>query len=177
MAGFKLLAFKTSKIFFLPLIGQRNFLTKIFHLLGQNFFPQKAIFSTRNSFALVGATIVNKFQTTFLDVSFGGYGIATYPTSSKTQKLKILWSSLFAGLSILNKCRLNLVKKFLCNHWLMRTNMHLATILKMSVVKRIFQNMFNTGEVQRFACLANQAKRKHFALNCCECVFAGSKSP
>src|SRR3989344_9625064 len=59
----------------------------------------------------------------------------------------------------------------------MRTNMHLATILKMSVVKRIFQNMLNTGEVQGFAMFANQAKRKHFALNCRECVFAGSKSP
>jgi len=58
----------------------------------------------------------------------------------------------------------------------MRTNMHLATILKMSVVKGISQNMFNTGEVQGFALFANQAKRKHFALNCRKRVFAGSKS-
>src|SRR3989344_4787518 len=110
-------------------------------------------------------------------MSLGSNGIATYPTSSKTQKLKILWSSLFAGLSILNKCFLYFVKKFLCNHWLMRTWMHLATILKMSIVKRICVYVFNTGEVQRFACLTNQAKRKHFALNTSERVFAGSKSP
>src|SRR3989344_4266595 len=109
-------------------------------------------------------------------MSLGSNGIATYPTSSKTQKLKILWSSLFAGLTILNKCYLYLVKKFLCNHWLMRTHMHLATILKMSVVKRIGQNMFNTGEVQWFACLANQADRKHFALNTSERKLSRSKS-
>ena len=94
------------------------------------------------------------------------------PPSPKPEELKIFRSSLFAGFSILNKCGLNLVKKFLWNHWLMRTLMHLATILKMSVVKGVSQNMLNTGEVQRLAGLANQAKRKHFALNCRERVFA-----
>ena len=60
----------------------------------------------------------------------------------------------------------------------MRTLMHLATIVKMSVVKRICQNMFYDGEV-RGVCpsCANQAKRKHFALNCRERIFASSKSP
>src|SRR3989344_1208436 len=113
MAGFRLLAFKASKIFFPPFVRQRNFLTKIFYFLGQHLFPQKAIFSTSNSFALVSATIVNKFQTTFLDMSLGGNGIPALPASSKTEELKVFWPSLFAGFSILNKCRLNLVKKFL----------------------------------------------------------------
>src|SRR3989338_10253112 len=120
--------------------------------------------------------IVVIFQTTFLNFTLRRYRIPALPASRKTEELKIFRSSLFAGFAILNKCGLNLVKKFLCNHWLMRTNMHLATILKVSVVKRIFQNMFNTGEVQRFACLANQAKRKHFALNCCKRKLSRSKS-
>src|SRR3989344_1478878 len=59
----------------------------------------------------------------------------------------------------------------------MRTWMYLASVLEVSVVKRIFQNMFNTGEVQGFALFANQAKRKHFALNCRECILPRSKSP
>src|SRR3989338_4717946 len=60
----------------------------------------------------------------------------------------------------------------------MRTLMHLASVGKISIIKRIFQNMFYRGECERFTTSgANQAKRKHFALNCCKCVFAGSKSP
>src|SRR3989338_1977707 len=59
----------------------------------------------------------------------------------------------------------------------MRTLMHLASVLKVSVVKRIFQNMFNRGEDKRFtASGANQAERKHFALNCRERELSRSKS-
>jgi len=59
----------------------------------------------------------------------------------------------------------------------MRTLMHLATILKMSVVKRIGQNMMNRGKGEVLADFANKSKRKYFALNCRKRVFAGSKSP
>src|SRR3989344_1475603 len=60
----------------------------------------------------------------------------------------------------------------------MRTWMYLASVLKVSIVKRIFQNMFNRGEDKRFSASgANQADRKHFALNCRERKLSRSKSP
>src|SRR3989338_1532954 len=60
----------------------------------------------------------------------------------------------------------------------MRTLMHLASVLKVSIVKRIFQNMFYRGEDKGFAASrANQAERKHFALNCRERKLSRSKSP
>ena len=42
--------------------------------------------------------------------------------------------------------------------------------IKMSVVKGIGEYV-QYWRVQRFARLANQAERKHFALNCRQCVF------
>ncbi|MCG2809712.1 MAG: hypothetical protein L6275_05255, partial [Candidatus Portnoybacteria bacterium] len=60
-------------------------------------------------FAFVGATIINKFQSAFLDVPFGGYGIAALAANRKIEELKVFRSSLFAGLAVLNKCRLYLV--------------------------------------------------------------------
>src|SRR3989338_6379817 len=60
----------------------------------------------------------------------------------------------------------------------MRTLMYLASVLEMTVVKRIFQNMFYRGENERFSTSrANQAERKHFALNCRERKLSRSKSP
>src|SRR3989338_8482949 len=60
----------------------------------------------------------------------------------------------------------------------MRTLVYLVSVLKVSVVKRVFQNMFYRGEDKRFpASRANQAERKHFALNTSERILSRSKSP
>jgi len=58
----------------------------------------------------------------------------------------------------------------------MRSGMHLAPILKMSVVERIGQNMMNGSKGEGLAGFTNQADRKHFALNTSERKLSRSKS-
>ena len=177
MAGFRLLAFKASKIFVPPLVGQRNFLNHCLHLLRQFFFPQKASLLTRLSAALERAMVVVIYTTRFFDFTLRRNRVAALAARCKTEKLKVFRSSLFAGLPVGDKCLLDFVKKLLCNHWLVRSGMHLAPIPKMSIVKRIIKNMRNRSEGEGLAGLANQADRKHFALNTSEGKLSRSKSP
>src|SRR3989344_5127076 len=113
LTGFRLLAFKTSKILLPPFVGQRNFLTHGLHLFRQFFFPQKASLRTSLSAALECAMVVVIYQTTFLYLSLRCNCIAALAARCKTEKLKIFRSSLFAGFTIGDKCLLNFVKKFL----------------------------------------------------------------
>ncbi|OGZ44487.1 MAG: hypothetical protein A2719_05180 [Candidatus Ryanbacteria bacterium RIFCSPHIGHO2_01_FULL_45_22] len=66
------------------------------------FFPQKFIFRTFSNFALVGATIIDKLQTAFFDMSLGSYRISALAANRKIEKLKVFWASLFAGLAVQN---------------------------------------------------------------------------
>ncbi|MDD4467032.1 MAG: hypothetical protein WCR84_01110 [Candidatus Paceibacterota bacterium] len=47
----------------------------------------------------------------------------------------------------------------------------------MSVIKRVGQDFLNSRKMRQFSVFANQAKRKHFALNGGERVISGGKSP
>ncbi|MDD5445912.1 MAG: hypothetical protein PHH17_01730 [Candidatus Pacebacteria bacterium] len=119
------------------------------------------------NFAFSGAEIIDIFSAAFFNFSVRRYAIAALATPRKIQKQKFLFLfSLFAGLAVVFQRLLDLVKKFLCNHWLMASLMKFAAVKKMPVVKRIFQNMLN-GRQGHFlsASRANQAKRKHFVLN------------
>ncbi|OHA60963.1 MAG: hypothetical protein A2569_03190 [Candidatus Vogelbacteria bacterium RIFOXYD1_FULL_51_18] len=121
------------------------------------------------NFAFSGAKIINIFSAALFDFSVCRYAIAALTTPRKIQKQKFFFLfSLFAGFAVVFQRLLYLVKKFLCNHWLMASLMKFAAVKKMPVIKWIFQNMFNRrqGHFLSASC-ANQAKRKHFALNFC----------
>src|SRR3989344_8360689 len=177
MEGFRLLAFQASQILVPPFVRQRNFLTHCLHLFRQFFFPQKASLRTLLSAALECAMVVVIYPTTPLNFSFRRNRVAALAAGCKTEKLKILRSSLFAGFPVGDKCFLYLVKKFLCNHWLVRSGMHLASIPEMSVIEGIIKYVRNRSEGEGLAGLANQADRKHFALNTSERKLSRSKSP
>ena len=64
------------------------------------------------SAALEGAVVVMIHATTPLDFAFCRNRVAALTAHSEIEKLEVFRSSLFAGLSIGDKCALDLVKSF-----------------------------------------------------------------
>src|SRR3989344_6747794 len=106
-------SFKFFEIRVSPLVRQRNFLNHVLHLSRQFFFPQKASLRTFLSAAFECTMIVVIDQPTFLYLPFGSYRIAALTAHREPFVEQTFFSSLFAGLSIDDKCFLDFVKKFL----------------------------------------------------------------
>src|SRR3989344_7709352 len=113
MADISVFAFQFLEICVSPLIRQRNFFDHFLHLSGHFFLPQKASLRTFLSAAFESAVVIVIDQPTFLYLPFGSYRVAALTAYCKSFVQQTFLSSLFAGLSIDDKCLLDFVKKFL----------------------------------------------------------------
>ncbi|HEY4493512.1 MAG TPA: hypothetical protein VJB98_02745 [Candidatus Paceibacterota bacterium] len=156
MGGFLLFTVQLLEHRIRPRSGQRNFFEVLTHLRGEQFFANIRL----GAYAMLLGTAI--IHVTFLQLTCDG--TTARAALEETAKDMLLLASL-GRVSFATHSITALIKKFLCNRWLVLSLIHLAVKDKHAIVKRIFEDHLDVGEGKHFAASANQASGRNKSAN------------